>query len=239
MVLAIVCSFGTVGTAIADGTQSTSGSYSITDVTIGGNGSALKDCSGSYCAQEEVGDTVDGRASSSHYGAQFGSNTGDIPLLEETVQGGTQNLGTLQSTGASNATFSLKVRSYLSSGYTLYINGSAPSQGEHTIKTLDTSCPCTSQPGTEQFGINLVANSTPGIGADPVQVPSAQFSFGEPLPDYDQANLFKYHNGDAVAQSLVSTGETDYTLSMIMNVSNATPGGQYTGSFSAIAVPQY
>jgi len=239
VVLALVLSFGPVGTAVADGSQSSSSSYSISDVQIGGNGSAQHDCSTSYCAQEELGDTVDGRASSANYSAQFGADTTDTPLLEETVTGGTQNLGTIQSSSTSTATFSVKVRSYLSSGYGLYVDGSPPSQGEHTLKALSSDCPCTSQPGTEQFGINLVANTTPDMGTNPVQVPSGDYSFGTAEPNYDQSNLFMYNNGDEVANSLTSTGETDFTLSMIINISNATPGGQYTQQFSAVVVPQY
>lgn len=237
--LAFVCSFGTVGTATADSSQSSSTNYSISDVQIGGNGSALKDCSTSYCAQEALGDTVDGHASSSNYSAQFGSDVSDIPLLEETVTGGTQNLGTLEPGTTATATFSIKIRSYLSSGYTLYMNGAPPSQGQHTLKTMSTSCPCTSQPGTEQFGINLAANTDPAVGASPVEVPTSQYSFGSPEPNYDQSNLFMYNNGDAIAESPSSTGETDYTLYMIANISDATPGGQYTQQFSAIVVPQY
>ncbi len=240
MALALLLPFGYVGDAHADTSQSSSSHYSVSGVQIGGSGSTQQVCSGgSYCAQESVGDTVDGTGSSTNYSAQFGSDTTDIPLLEEIVSGGIQSLGVLQPTTTGTATFGVHVRSYLSSGYSLYVVGPSPSQGTHNLTTLDTSCPCTSQPGTEQFGINLAANSTPAIGSAPVQVPSGTFSFGNVTANYDQSNLFKYHNGDAVAGSSVSTGETDYTLSMILNISNITPGGKYTGSFSALVVPLY
>jgi hypothetical protein len=239
IVLALVFCLGLGGSVHADTSQSSSTNYSISGVQIGGNGSAENDCSSSYCAQEEVGDTVDGSASSSSYSAQFGADTTDTPLLEVIVDGGTQELGTLEPTTTATASFGVKVRSYLSNGYAMYITGSPPSQGEHTLTTLDTSCPCTSQPGTEQFGINLVANSSPSIGTDPLQVPSSSYGFGTAEADYDQSNLFKYHSGDEIGNSPVSTGETDYTISMIMNVSNVTPGGHYTSTFNAVVVPSY
>jgi hypothetical protein len=72
-----------------------------------------------------------------------------------------------------------------------------------------------------------------------VQVPSTGTSFGTAVGDYSTPNIFKYVDGDIVAQSLKSSGETDYTLSIIINVSNTTPGGYYNGSFSAIVVPTY
>jgi len=237
--LALLLPFGYVSEVYAGSTQSSSPNYSVSEVQIGGNGSAQNDCSSSYCAQESVGDTVVGGASSADYSAQFGSDTTDEPLLEVIVDGGNQSLGTLQPETTATASFGIKVRSYLSSGYTIYVEGSPPSQGEHTLKALNADCPCTSQPGTEQFGINLAANSSPSIGEDPVQVPSGTFSFGEVDADYGQSNLFKYNDGDAVAGSTTSTGETDYTLSMILNISSATPGGHYTSNFSAVVVPTY
>lgn len=239
VVLALILSFGYVGEVHAGTTQSSSTHYSISEVQLGGNGSAQHDCSGSYCAQESAGSTTVGSASSNNYSAQLGSDSTNTPLLEVAVNGGNQNLGTLDPSTTATATFSIKVRSYLDSGYAVYVTGSAPSQGTHTLKTLDTSCPCTSQPGTEQFGINLTANSTPSVGAVPVEVPSSAYSFGAAYSDYNQANLFKYHDGDAVAGSATSSGETDYTLSMIVNISNVTPGGHYTSNLSAVVVPTY
>jgi hypothetical protein len=239
VVLALVLSCGPARVVMAGAAQSSSTNYSVSEVQIGGNGSAQNDCSSSYCAQESVGDTVDGNASSASYSAQFGEETDNVPLLEEIVTGGNQSLGVLQAGTTATATETIKVRNYLSDGYTLYITGPPPSQGEHTLNTLYTSCPCTSQPGAEQFGINLAANTSPAIGANPVQVPSSTFSFGTVDTNYDQSNLFMYHNGDAVAGSSKSTGETDYTLSMIFNISNVTPGGQYTAQFSAVVVPTY
>ena len=46
-------------------------------------------------------------------------------------------------------------------------------------------------------------------------------------------------DGDVVASSDTSSSETDYTMSMIINVSNVTPGGRYNGVFSAVVVPLY
>jgi len=237
--LALILPFGYVGSVHAGSSQSSSSHYSVSEVQIGGNGSAQNDCSTNFCAQESVGGTSVGSASSSSYSAQFGSDTADMPLLEVIVDGGTQDLGVLQPTTTATASFSVKIRSYLSNGYELYITGTPPRQGEHTLKTLDASCPCTSQPGTEQFGINLTANTTPNVGAEPVQVPSSSYGFGTAEANYDQPNLFKYHDGDEVGDSPMSTGETDYSVSMIMNISNVTPGGHYTSAFNAVVVPSY
>jgi hypothetical protein len=234
-VLALVLSLSLVGTAVA--TQSSSPHYMVNETQFG-SGAAVQQCStGQYCAKTSVGDTTVGGSSSDNYSAQTGFNTTDEPLLEVTVTGGNQNLGTLDPSTTASAASVIKVRSYLSNGYVMQISGTPPSQGAHALTALTT--PSTSHAGAEQFGINLVANNTPAIGANPVQVPSGSVSFGYVTDDYLTPDLFKYADGDIVAQSDTSSGETDYTMSMMINISNVTPGGRYSGTFSAVVVPLY
>lgn len=232
--LILVLAFSWIGIASADTSSSTN--YKVTETQFG-SGSNLKSCSTSYCGKISIGDNVVGSASSAHYKAQFGANTDNVPLLEVITEDGDQNLGILDSDHTATATRIVKVRTYLSSGYTIQVAGETPSQGTHALTPI--SDPSTSHQGAEQFGINLVANNAPSVGADPVQVPNNQTSFGYVTDDYASANLFKYINGDIVAKSDSSTGETDYTISLIINVSNTTPSGHYNGSFSAIVVPKY
>lgn len=233
LIFALLICGGFVGHAAAT-TQSSSSHYMVTETQFG-VGSSQHDCSTNYCAKTSVGDTGVGSANSANYSAQLGFNTSDEPLLEVITIGGDQNMGVLDNTTTGTAVSTIKVRNYLSNGYVLQIAGAAPNQGTHTLSTLAT--PTTSHAGAEQFGINLADNTSPNIGAGPVQVPSSSFSFGTVSDDYKTADLFKYIDGDIVASSTSSTGETDYTMSMIINVSNVTPGGHYSGSFSAVAVP--
>lgn len=232
--LALVVSLGLVGTAVADSSSST---HYMVNETHFGPGSSLNDCSTNYCAKTSAGDLVVGSGSSTNYSAQFGSNTTDQPLLEVIVTGGSQDMGVLDTNTTGTAVSTIKVRNYLSNGYTLYMAGAAPSQGTHRLTALATAS--TSHQGAEQFGINLADNTSPDIGAGPAQVPSSAFSFGTVTSDYSSADLFKYADGDPIAGSTKSTGETDYTMSMIINVSNVTPGGHYSGTYSAIAVATF
>jgi len=231
--LAFLLSLGLVGTAAA---TSSSTNYTVTETQFG-SGSSLHDCSTNYCAKTSAGDITSGNASSSNYSAQFGANTTEEPLLEVIVTGGNQDMGVLNPTSTGTAVSTIKVRSYLSNGYVMQIAGAVPSQGTHTLTALTT--PTTSHQGAEQFGINLMDNSSPNIGADPVHVPSDTTSFGTVADDYSTADLFKYTDGDIIAQSDASSSETDFTMSMIINVSNVTPGGRYSGTFSAVVVPIY
>jgi hypothetical protein len=215
---------------------STSSNYGVTEVQFGSGGS-LQDCSSNYCAKTSAGDLVDGSGSSGNYSAQFGFNTSDEPMLEVTTTSGANNLGVLDTGATATATGTITVRSYLSSGYVIAITGRTPTNGTHSMIPL--IAPTLPTPGTEQFGINLVDNSSPDVGANPEQVPESSFSFGNVKPNYNQENEFMYISGDPVAYSNTSSGQTKYTMSMILNISNATPGGAYKGDFSAVVVPVF
>jgi len=233
LALALVLCVGFLGSATAS--QSSSAHYQV-DQTEFGAGASLNDCSGNYCAKTAVGDAVVGNASSGNFKATFGSNTTDQPLLEVIVGGGTQDMGTLDPAHTGTATNTIRVRSFFSNGYVMQVMGTPPSQGTHALTALGT--PSTSHQGAEQWGINLVNNSSPDIGADPAQVLEG-LSVGQVADDYSTADTFKYVDGDIVAASDSSSSETDYTMSMIINVSNVTPGGRYTGTFSVVVVSLY
>jgi hypothetical protein len=232
--LAFIMTLGFSGVAVAD--TSSSPHYMVNETQFGA-GSSLHDCSSHYCAKTSAGDTTVGSTSSAHFSALSGSNTSSEPLLEVIVEGGAQNLGVLDSGGTGTAVGTIKVRTYLTGGYSLHIAGNPPSQGTHTISRLAT--PSTSQPGAEQFGLNLADNTSPNIGAGVAQVPDNTTSFGQVDSDYDQPDLFMYSDGARIAHSDRDSGETDYTLSMILNVSNVTPGGRYTSQFSAVVVSAF
>ena len=216
--------------------QMSSGSYQVNEAQFG-SGSSVEQCSGSYCSNASLGDLTNGSCSSTNYAAQFGFNTTDMPLLEVSVNQSASDMGVISTTGTGKVSSLVTVRSYLSNGYIMQITGRTPNQGTRFINPMGTADD--SLPGTEQFGINLTANTTPAIGADPVQVPSGEFSYGVVNPYYATANKFKYVEGDVVASSATSSGQTNYTISMIMNISNNTPGGQYAGKYSAVVTPMF
>ena len=235
--LAAMAILSGVQSAYAVSPTSSSAHYQVSDTQFGSS-STSQTCSGQYCATAGVGGSnAGGNSASASYGANFGPITNSDPLLEVIVDPGVSDLGNFDSSHASTKTMSVKIRNYLSSGYILQITGTPPHTYSHTIGGL--SSPTSSQPGTEQFGINAVANTTPNVGADPLQVPSGSFSFGQAATGYDTANKFQYKSGDTVAQSAKASGETDFTITMLVNVSNTTPAGQYSGDFSAVVIPSY
>lgn len=217
--------------------DSSSHSYQITNTSLGAGGSSGGDnCSNQYCARVTIGDPTD---SNNIYTttSTFETLTEGEPSLDVIVDPGISNMGTLSATVTGTKTTTLRVRTYLSSGYIVQIVGDAPHVGGHTLSSM--SLADISKPGTEQFGINLTANSTPSVGSDPIQVPSSQFAFGIANAGYDTANVFKYVSGDTIAHSSSQSGRTDYTISMIVNISNNTPAGHYSSDLSVIVIPVY
>lgn len=216
-------------------TNSSSDHYQITESQFSG-GSNQDSCSQAYCARATIGDanSVTPKQSSSSFTATSQDST---PVIQMIIDPGESNLGTLTSEHTATKVTTIRISTYLSGGYILQIIGDPPKFNGHTLATPTT--PTASQVGTEQFGINLVANTSSNVGVAPAQVPDAGTVFGEPTADYKTSNLFKYVSGDVVAHSLTDSGRTDYTLSTIVNISNSTPAGHYSGDFSAIVMPAY
>ncbi len=225
-----------VSVSYAQEAPTSSSNFQISEPQFGVN-TENETCSGAYCARATIG-SLDAGADEPQRSTEFSTIPQDSePLLEVIVDPGESHLGLLSTTKLSRKTMIVKVRTYMSDGYTLHIYGEAPKYGDHSLNTMNT--PASSSPGTEQFGINVIRNNSLGFGADPVQVPSDLMSFGEVAADYGVSDVFKYINGDVVASSVVETGRTDYTVSMIINISNATPAGHYSGDYSAVVVPRF
>jgi len=228
----------------------TSPNYQVNQVLFGSGGttgSAFH--STNYNAQVSVGEVGVGNSKGSAYQSYAGFNTNDAPYLQFIVTSSSTSLGYLSTSSVATATGTFSVRDYLSQGYIVETASPPPASLTHTITALSTAS--LSVPGTEQFGMNLVANTSPSIGATPVQNPSSSFSFGTvtagaPGPNgssvatgYSTPNYFKYHSGDVIAASNQSSGETDYTISYITNISNTTAAGAYTFNQVLIALPTY
>lgn len=220
---------------ISQAETASSENYQAIEVEFGAGGE-LNSCSGEYCAHASIGSLDGSDASSPSYSASFDQLDLDSePTLEVIVEPGESNLGVLTTEASATKTTKIKIRSYMSGGYTLHLFGELPQYEDHKLKSLAT--PAEAMPGVEQFGINVVANTSPNVGANPIQVPSGEISFGYPSEGYNQPNLFKYISGDEIARSDTETGQTDFTISMIVNISNLTPAGHFVSDFSAVVVP--
>jgi hypothetical protein len=95
--------------------------------------------------------------------------------------------------------------------------------------------------GTEEFGINLVANTAPtSFGSNPSPQPDGTFATGQAATGYDTTNNFQYSQGAVIAESNANGwGLTNYTISFIANISVLTPAGAYSAAQDLVAVATY
>jgi len=233
----LTVSFGTF--AYAQSSSSTN--YKIDESFIGPGGALESESANFKTAPgaQSVGNAggVGESESSTNYRTQSGTTTTDDPSLACITNTSSLNFGSLSTSVVATATATFSVLNYTSYGYVVQVVGSPPNNGGHTLTNLSANAGST--PGTEQFGLNLVDNSSPNIGTNPVQIPDNTFSFGDAAANYDTPNSFRYNNGDIVAESVKTSGETDYTMSYIINVSTTTPGGSYSGNQTLICTGTY
>ncbi len=226
---------------VAQAAQSASTNYQVNEVFFG-TGGQLNACSANYCSKQAAGETSVGNSTSTSYQTQAGFNTDRQPYLEFIVNPANVNLGVLNSGVTATTTATFSVKTYLASGYVVKNASDPPTNSTYTLSAL--ASPTASNSSQEQFGINVVANTTAcgapiNFGADPVQVPSNTFSFGAAASGYNTCGLFKYVKGDVIASSSKSSGETDYTISYIFNVKRTTPGGVYRLDHLIVATSTY
>lgn len=209
--------------------QGNSNNFRIDESFIG-PGSNLESNSNNFsveAGQSSVGGTGAVESASTNFQSQGGPTTTSDPSLTCSLDAASIDFGGFSTavTLTANATFS--VLNYTSYGYTVSIIGNPPSMGDYSLTGLNPASG--SETGTEQFGINLVANTEPEVfGAFPVQVPSSDFSSGDASSNYNTPNQYRYVAGESIASAGESSGQTNYTISYIVNVSNNTPGGTYT-----------
>lgn len=116
-----------------------------------------------------------------------------------------------------------------SQGFSITVNGIPPSAGTHSIGGL--SEPTASLAGTNQFGLNLVDNTYPDIGAEP----EWDWDNAMPAPDYSLPDQFKFQSGDVVASAPNVSLMRKFTVSYILNSSEDVHPGIYTTTISYIA----
>lgn len=207
--------------------------YGVDEVFFGAGG--VNDAtSASYRARASLGDTGVGNSSSSLYQLYGGFTTTEAPFLEFVVNSANVDLGVQNTASASTGTATFTIKAYLASGYVVTTISDPPKNASYTITNMATTA--ASAPGTEQFGINLRANTSPTtVGADPVQLPDASFSFGQVSADYNTVNQFKYVKNDVIAYSNKSSGITQFTMTYLMNIKSTTPGGTYVMDHNLVA----
>lgn len=218
----------------------TSPNYGVDEVFFGSGG--VNDAnSANYNARASLGDLGVGNSASANFQAYGGFTTTTDPYIELFVPATSIDLGYLDISQATTTSATFRVRAWLADGYVVQNGSDGPintEPGAYAMNTLATQT--APAPGTEQFGINLVANTSPAtVGANPAQLPDATFSDGQVNTNYATANQYRYNKGDIIAFSDKSTSITEYTVTYMYNISEATPAGEYVLRHSIVATGTY
>lgn len=230
----VITVIGGLFVAIASADTSVSPNYQFSEPAVGFDG-LIQSSSSSYQTIESVGGGTVGNSNSTNFQIQAGSRTTNDPTLSFAVNTASSSFGVFSPTGTATTTSSFTVADYTSFGYAVQIVGTPPTNGSHTITAM--AATGSSTVGIEQFGLNLVANTTPaafGINPD-----NGQFGFGTAGTNYATANNYRYVSGETIATAPKSSGLTNYTISYIINVSSLTPGGNYSSNQSIICTGTY
>lgn len=217
-----------------------SSSYQVKESTFSSGGN-VNSTSASYRSQGAAGILAVGRGDSTSYTARPGFITPNEEYLEFAVQTASVDLGILSTSSTGSGTALFYVRSYINGSYAVYTMSQPPtSEGGAVLDPL--AAAVASAQGTEQFGINLVDNASPNIGANPSPDPSTTFANGEAATNYNTADQYRYGVGEIIARS-GSTGpawgRTNFTVSYIANISSITEAGTYIMSHDLVVSATY
>lgn len=139
------------------------------------------------------------------------------------------DMGNLSPQSTLTAQSQMAIGTNASAGFVITANGAPMSAGTSVIDALPV--PTESKPGTNQFGINLVANNSPTVGGDP----EGPWTNALPTANYSTPNKYKFISGDAVAESPNVSLMRKFTVSYIVNSNPAIRPGIYTTTVTYIA----
>lgn len=218
-----------LGGGVAGAQTPSSSSYSVPESGFS-SGSAIDANSASYNARVSAGNLGVGFSESGSYLGFAGFITPEDEYAELYIPVTNIDMGVLDPGVPGTGTAIISARTYLNNQYVIISPRDPPtSEGGEQIDPMTTAAAFSAS--VEQFGINLVANTSPvAQGANPSRQPvdNGFFAFGEAAPGYNTADNYQYNAGDIIARSVTrGYGETDYTISYMLNVTSVTPAGLY------------
>lgn len=153
--------------------------------------------------------------------------------LTFTLASNTVALGKLTTAGTGSGASTMTLATNAVSGYTLNYSGDTLKSNGNSITAMSTAGG--SLTDHKQFGINLMANTTPSIGSNVTGSGS-----GTPSSGYDSANVFKFNtSGDTIATASAPTNSNTFTTSYIANIDGSTAPGAYSTTITYTATANF
>jgi hypothetical protein len=139
-------------------------------------------------------------------------------------------LGELSKTSPNTATSQFSGATNDPGGFSTSVSGTTMTSGSNIIPALSGN---TSSPGNSQFGINLRANTNPGVGQNPTGSGTSVAR-----PGYNAPNSFRFAN-EVITNSPISTNFRRFTVSYLVNASSNQPAGVYSATLTYVAVAAF
>jgi len=139
----------------------------------------------------------------------------------------------LSASASSTGSHTMTLGTNGNSGASVTVTGTTLTYGTTTIAACASGC--TSTVGTAQFGLNLVANTSPAVGA----APSGSAPIGAAATGYATANNFRFNSGDTVASAGSPINTTTFTVAYLANIAALTPAGTYSTSLTYNATANF
>lgn len=196
-----------------------SGNYQVISDSFNAGGGVVD--SANYSALTAVGEVAMGESSSALYVLKAGTPAYKAsPYVSMSVGSDWIDLGYLSTSAVSYNSHTLAVESNAKSGYVLKIYGNTLMNADGDDINEIGATAAISSPGTEQFGVNLVANTVPLIGA----APNLQKAIID--TDYAIANQFAFTDADTIVTA-TKHSKDNFTVSYIANIAGGTLAGAY------------
>lgn len=157
-----------------------------------------------------------------------------------TVTNATINLGVFSPSSTTTATSEMAASTNADNGYVITVDGATLTSGSNTIPAIGGTAAASSI-GSSQFGLNLVTNTTPAVGADMTPAFDGGDYQGSVSAPFDTADDFAFDDTTTqeVASSTGPSAAQKYTVSYIVNVAGNQSPGNYTTTLTYICTPTY
>lgn len=143
-------------------------------------------------------------------------------------------LGNLSTTTTGSGTSQIGVATNAGTGYAITVNGTTLTSTVPADTITALAAQAVSSVGTKQFGINLVANTTPSVGSNVAGAGTATAT-----ATYATVDQYRFVTGDSIASKATSDDFRLFTVSYIANISNITLAGNYTTTLTYICTATF
>lgn len=147
------------------------------------------------------------------------------------ASGNRASFGNLSSSQARVATSQFSGATNDPNGYSVHLLGTTMTSGNNVIPAINSTD--ISRPSSNQFGMNLRANSNPGVGSEPEGSGSMA-----PVASMSLQNQFSFKDG-VIASSSIATDYKRFTASYLTNISANQPPGIYSTTLTYVAVATF